>query len=41
MPNSHAGDIGVGLLAVILQQADITRAQWEDVANAREEPRAV
>ena len=29
-PNPHSGDIGVGLLAVILRQAGITRKVWED-----------
>jgi predicted RNA binding protein YcfA (HicA-like mRNA interferase family) len=30
IPNPHTRDIGVGLLAVILRQAGITRAEWED-----------
>lgn len=30
IPNPHTGDIGVGLLAVILRQAGITRSAWED-----------
>jgi len=29
IPNPHRGDIGVGLLAVILRQAGITRKEWE------------
>ena len=31
VPNPHRGDIGVGLLALVLRQAGITRRQWEDV----------
>ena len=30
VPNPHARDIGVGLLAVILRQAGITRSEWEN-----------
>jgi predicted RNA binding protein YcfA (HicA-like mRNA interferase family) len=30
IPNPHTGDIGVGLLAVILRQAGISRSAWED-----------
>lgn len=30
IPNPHSGDVAVGLLAVILRQAGITRAAWED-----------
>ena len=29
IPNPHRGDIGVGLLAVVLKQAGITRSEWE------------
>ena len=29
IPNPHGGDIGVGLLAVILKQAGVTRTAWE------------
>lgn len=29
IPNPHRGDIGVGLLAVILRQAGISRREWE------------
>ena len=29
IPNPHRGDIGVGLLAVILKQAGVTRPEWE------------
>jgi predicted RNA binding protein YcfA (HicA-like mRNA interferase family) len=30
IPNPHAGEIGVGLLALILRQAGISRPAWED-----------
>ena len=30
IPNPHAGDIGVGLLASILRQAGVARTDWED-----------
>ena len=29
IPNLHAGVIGVGLLAVVLKQAGVSRAEWE------------
>ncbi len=29
VPNPHRGDIGVGLLALLLRQAGITRREWE------------
>ena len=29
IPNPHRGDIGVGLLSVILRQAGISRKDWE------------
>jgi predicted RNA binding protein YcfA (HicA-like mRNA interferase family) len=29
VPNPHRGDIGVGLLTMILRQAGISRAEWE------------
>jgi len=29
IPNPHRRDIGVGLLAVILRQAGISRTEWE------------
>ena len=29
IPNPHRGDIGVGLLTVVLRQAGITRSEWE------------
>ncbi|MBP1466752.1 type II toxin-antitoxin system HicA family toxin [Candidatus Chloroploca sp. M-50] len=31
IPNPHRGDIGVGLLATILRQADVSREEWEQV----------
>jgi predicted RNA binding protein YcfA (HicA-like mRNA interferase family) len=31
IPNPHAADIGVGLLKVVLEQAGVTRKQWEAV----------
>lgn len=31
IPNPHAGDIGVGLLARILRQAGVSRMEWEAV----------
>ncbi|MBI4617601.1 MAG: type II toxin-antitoxin system HicA family toxin [Planctomycetes bacterium] len=30
IPNPHGRDIGVGLLARILQQAGVTRREWEE-----------
>lgn len=29
IPNPHRGDIGLGLLAVILRQAGVSRKDWE------------
>jgi predicted RNA binding protein YcfA (HicA-like mRNA interferase family) len=29
IPNPHRNDIGVGLLAVILRQASVSRLEWE------------
>jgi predicted RNA binding protein YcfA (HicA-like mRNA interferase family) len=29
IPNPHRGDIGIGLLAVILRQAGVPRREWE------------
>jgi predicted RNA binding protein YcfA (HicA-like mRNA interferase family) len=29
IPNLHRGDIGLGLLGVILRQAGISRKEWE------------
>jgi len=31
VPNPHRGDIGVGLLAIVLRQAGVTRKAWEAV----------
>ena len=31
IPNPHRGDIGVGLLAVILKQAGVTKSEWEGI----------
>jgi len=31
IPNPHRGDIGADLLARILRQARVTRAQWEQL----------
>lgn len=31
IPNPHRGDIGPGLLAVILRQAGISRRTWEEI----------
>lgn len=28
IPNQHRGDIGVGLLGIILEQAGISHAEW-------------
>jgi hypothetical protein len=29
IPNPHRGDIGIGLLAIILKQAGVSRKEWE------------
>lgn len=29
IPNPHRGDIGISLLAIILKQAGVSRAEWE------------
>jgi predicted RNA binding protein YcfA (HicA-like mRNA interferase family) len=29
IPNPHRGDIGIGLLSIVLRQAGISRAAWE------------
>ena len=29
IPNPHRSDIGVGLLAIILRQAGVSRKEWE------------
>lgn len=31
IPNPHRGDIGRTLLAIVLRQAGISRAEWERV----------
>ena len=31
IPNPHRGDIGIGLLARVLRQAGVSRAEWERV----------
>lgn len=31
IPNPHRGDIGIGLLKIILRQGGISRAEWESV----------
>ena len=31
IPNPHRGDIGVGLLAIVLRQAGIAKKEWESV----------
>jgi predicted RNA binding protein YcfA (HicA-like mRNA interferase family) len=31
IPNPHGGDIGIGLLSVVLKEASITREQWEQL----------
>lgn len=34
LPNPHRGEIGVDLLTRLLRQAEITREEWQAVANA-------
>ena len=29
IPNPHRGDIGIGLLKIILRQAGVSRQEWE------------
>jgi predicted RNA binding protein YcfA (HicA-like mRNA interferase family) len=29
VPNPHRGDIAIGLLAIVLRQAGISRGEWE------------
>jgi len=29
IPNPHRGDIGVGLLKLVLEQAGVSRKEWE------------
>lgn len=31
IPNPHRGDIGIGLLKLVLDQAGVTRREWETV----------
>jgi len=31
IPNPHRGDIGIGLLKLILEQAGVRRKEWEDI----------
>jgi hypothetical protein len=31
IPNPHRGDIGVGLLKLVLDQAGIARKEWEAI----------
>ena len=31
VPNPHRGDIGIGLLTMVLRQAGISRREWEDL----------
>ncbi len=31
IPNPHRGDIGVGLLKLVLEQAGVNRKEWETV----------
>jgi predicted RNA binding protein YcfA (HicA-like mRNA interferase family) len=31
IPNPHGGDIGITLLKIIVRQAGITRARWEEL----------
>jgi predicted RNA binding protein YcfA (HicA-like mRNA interferase family) len=31
IPNPHRGDIGVGLLKIVLEQAGVSRKEWEAV----------
>lgn len=31
IPNPHRGDIGIGLLSLVLRQAGISRDEWEAV----------
>jgi hypothetical protein len=31
VPNPHRGDIGVGLLKLVLEQAGISRKEWEAI----------
>ena len=31
IPNPHRGEIGIGLLAIVLRQAGISRREWESL----------
>lgn len=31
VPNPHRGDLGIGLLTMILRQAGISRREWEEL----------
>ncbi|MBI5497273.1 MAG: type II toxin-antitoxin system HicA family toxin [Deltaproteobacteria bacterium] len=31
VPNPHAGDIGLGLLGIVLKQAGVSRKEWDAV----------
>jgi predicted RNA binding protein YcfA (HicA-like mRNA interferase family) len=31
IPNPHRGDVGVGLLKIVLDQAGVSRKEWEAV----------
>jgi hypothetical protein len=31
IPNPHGGDIGIGLLAIVLREAEVSREQWEQL----------
>ena len=31
IPNPHAGDIGIALLKLVLEQAGVSRKEWEGV----------
>jgi len=31
IPNPHAGDVGPGLLRLVLREAGVSLAEWEDV----------
>jgi predicted RNA binding protein YcfA (HicA-like mRNA interferase family) len=31
IPNPHRGDIGIGLLKIVLDQAGLSRKEWESI----------
>jgi hypothetical protein len=31
IPNPHRGDVGLGLLTLVLREAGVTRREWESV----------